>query len=502
MAETKSAQKPISRRQLLKTAAVGTGALILAACGGTPTPTPAPAATKAAAPTSAPSKAATAITLWYTPWPTEAQKIEGLQTRWETWYSKTLGEMVGSNVTITKTEVPGADLLQKIQASITAGNPPDVTFIDQTWVAPLLSMDGLRPMPDGLLDVKASWGAFTDDWFRVGPNKKFYALPYGWWERGIFYNAKLMKDAGYEIKDIPKKTSELIKFCQTLTKWESGATEPKVAGLALSGGATFDFYTTAVDNLGGFWWLDKTHSGFGEPEWEEAWRLTLDCFDKYKLDARTGLDNIERFENGQAVLLMQQSWVGMRLRATHPEIDWGIIPCPTPNGGPPYGWKEAHVGWGVPSIGKGAQLDAAWQCWKAMNSPEWTALWAETLNHLPGRLEAVSKPPFTADNPHWAGLVEKHKTGNSVCPGFWSSDLWKCSNDAWEAVYKNNADVKATLQSAKQCADAILPKSPELQDGILSKKDYQDHPAWTDSKIPVKSWWDGKRRSYLNPDQQ
>lgn len=500
-------RKSISRRQLLKTAAVGTGALILAACGGTPTATPAPVATKPPAagptPTTAPAaKTAVSVTLWRTAISAQTEKLGDLAARFRTFYDKTMKEMVGSNVTINHVEVPGAELLQKIQASITAGAPPDVSWIDQTWVAPLLSMDGLRPMPDGLIDVKARYGAFTADWFKMGPKKMYYCLPDLWWERGIFYNVKLMKEFGYELKDIPKKTSELIKFAQTMTKWDSGAPEPKVSGLALAGGATFDFYTTAIDNMGGFWWLDDTHSGFGEPVWEEAWRLTLDCFDKYKLDARTGLDNIARFESGAAAMLFQQSWVGGRLRANQPQIEWGIIPCPTPNGGPPYGWKEAHVGWSVPSIGKGAQLDAAWQVFKALNTTEWTSLQAEASHCLPGPTDGTGKAPFTADNPWWAGLVEKHKVGNSVCCGFWPSDLWKCTNEPWEAVYKNNADVTAQLKVAQQCADAILPKSPEIQDTILTKKDYIDNPSWTDSKIPIKSWWDGKRRSYLAADQQ
>jgi len=482
----------INRRQALKIAGGTAAAAVLAACGGAAKPTPKPGVA-----TSAPAAKQYTVTFWRSPYDTRAPiAIEAL----DKFYKEQMPAMLPENVTVNTVEIAEAPF-DKIQASIGAGTPPDVAWVDQTWVAPLLALNALNAMPEDLIDVEKSFGSFANDFFRVGSDKKVYILPWGIWERGVFYNIDLLKEYGYEPSDLPKKISDMILFCQELTQWEEGQTEPKLAAWPLAGGTTFDFYTAVVDNLGGFWWLDDTTSGFGEPEWEEAWTLTMAMFDVFKLDAREGLDAIDRFYNGKAFFLPQQLWVGNVLRRDWPNINWGIMTHPTPSGGPPYGWKEWHTGWGNLSIQKGEALNAAWQVWKAVYSPEWTRANALGANYIPGRLEAQGKPPFTEDNPQWAGAIEKHKPGNSVCPGYWPAELWKTSNEAFEAVYKGGADIHDSLQQAKQAADVVLANSPEIQETILTKKDYEAHPSWTDGKIPIKPWWDGKRGSYLTPEQ-
>jgi ABC-type glycerol-3-phosphate transport system substrate-binding protein len=312
----------------------------------------------------------------------------------------------------------------------------------------------------------------------------------------------LLREHGYAPEDLPNNLADLIPFAQELTEWAEGDAEPAVTAWPLAGGTTFDFYTALVDNLGGFWWLDDGTSGFGEPEWEEAWRMTLAMFDTYRLDARQGLDAIERFYAGKSYFLPQQLWVGRVLRTDHPDIEWGVMTHPTPNGQAPYGWKEAHTGWGNLSIKTGDALDATWEVWKALYSPEWTRANALNSNYIPGRLEAQNQEPFVAENPQWAGAIVKHEPGNSVCPGFWPADMWDIINTAWEQVYLNNADVAETLQAAKRDADALLAVSPEIQATIITKQDYIDHPQWTNSKIPIASWWDGTHGSYLTAEQQ
>src|SRR5260221_677051 len=83
---------------------------------------------------------------------------------------------------------------------------------------------------------------------------------------------------------LPNNISDVIPFVKNLTEWPSDKPEPTLSAWPLAGGTTFDLYTALVDNFGGFWWMDKTSSGFDQPEWEEAWRLTLAMFDAFKLD--------------------------------------------------------------------------------------------------------------------------------------------------------------------------------------------------------------------------
>lgn len=484
---TKPEKDMLSRRHFLKvmggTAAVG----MLAACGGPA----APAGGEVAG--VAPSAAATNVIFWRRPYDTASQLA---QDAFDAFYSQQMPAMLPENITIETVELTEAPF-DKIQASLAAADPPDIAIVDQTWVSPLLALTAINPMPDGLLDVEASFGSFTKDFFTVGDEGQIYILPWGWWERGVFYNYGLLREHGYEPDDLPNNLSDLIAFAQELTVWPEGDAEPTLAAWPLAGGTTFDFYTALVDNLGGFWWLDKTTSGFGEPAWEEAWRMTLEMFDVHRLDARQGINAIDRFYAGQSYFLPQQLWVGNVLRRDYPDLEWGVMTHPTPNGQAPYGWKEAHTGWGNLSAKSGSALEATWEVWKVLYSPEWTRANALSTNYIPSRLEAQNQEPFVADNPQWAGAIAKHAPGNSVCPGFWPGDMWRITNTAWESVYQSDADVTETLQAAKRDADALLAVSPEIQATIITKQDYIDHPQWTDGKIPVADWWDGVHASYL-----
>ena len=224
-------------------------------------------------------------------------------------------------------------------------------------------------------------------------------------------------------------------------------------------------------------------------------------FDDFNLDARFGLSALDKFYSGNAYFLSQQLWVGFVLRRDHPDINWGVMTHPTPSGGPPYGWKEVHLGWGNTSSKTGEGLAAAWELWKALYSVEWTHANAIALNYLPGRLEAVGLDPITADNPQWAGAFKKHQPGYSVSPGYWSPEMWTATNTAWSRVYDNNEPVRQVLGELQQEADSILAFSPSLWGTILTRADYEAHPEWTDGLVPAEDWWDNVHASYLTEEQ-
>lgn len=486
----------ISRREALKMMGTGALAALIAATGKQVAEAAAePNAYDLSSPTAA--QAAITLVFWRSSY---AQASKLAFPAFDEFYTKQMQEMLPQGVTVETVEITGQERFSKITAAIAAGEPPDVAAVDQTEVPPMLTLRAINAMPEDLIDVPKAFGAFANDFMRV--DGKVYILPWGWWERGVYYNIGLLDKKGIKPQDLPKKISDFIPFVKELTEWPEGSPEPTLSAWPLAGGTTFDLYTALVDNLGGFWWMDDTVSGFDQPEWEESWQLTLAMFDDFKLDARQGLAALDKFYSGQAYFLSQQLWVGNRLRIDHPEIEWGVMTHPTPNGGPPYGWKEVHTGWGNLSIKTGEGLDAAWQLWKALYSPELSYAIALGNNYIPGRLEVVGKDPIVASNPQWAGAFEKHQAGNSVCPGFWNADLWNAINSAWDSVYLGNTPVKDALQGLKQAADGILAASPELQATIITKKDYETHPEWTEGKIPAPSWWDKVRYSYLSAEQQ
>ena len=118
-------------------------ALLIAACGASPTPAPQPAEDSGAAEAAAPTNEAVEIT-WlshiYEPW-VNALSAQGMQY---------MGN--NENVKIVYSQVPHADLNTKIATSLAAGEAPTIMGVFGPWMPQLLEADALAPAPDWVKD--------------------------------------------------------------------------------------------------------------------------------------------------------------------------------------------------------------------------------------------------------------------------------------------------------------------------------------------------------------
>src|SRR5262245_15723393 len=205
---------PITRRGALRLLGLGASGALLAACGQAAAPTPAAAPPKpadkpaAAAPTTAPAAAAPAaagqvkLSLWWFDRATiNAMTKDVLKSEFMA---------KNTNIVVEEQLIPGGQMLTKLNASIQAKAPPDVIYIDETYLPDLFSQKALHPIPKDVFDVEKEMGPFTAFHMKL-PDDKFYALPMGWFARSLFYNADLLKQSGFAAKDIPTKWDDLIR---------------------------------------------------------------------------------------------------------------------------------------------------------------------------------------------------------------------------------------------------------------------------------------------------
>ena len=241
------ADKSTSRREFMKIVASVGGISVLAACGAATTPaannaaaTAAPAGGAAAtvapagnAATAAPAGGAAAIT----PTPTVGVSELGSGSKQVVfWHGlggadlKTLNQMLQTYATSTpdiklRAEQYSWDVFyQKLPTSVVGKTPPDLAIMHEWAIRQFVTQGLLQPMDDiaynsGLVP-KADFAKQLMDVITI--DGQTMAVPFdnhGW---GLYYNTKLIQDAGLDPNALPKNGAEFLNWAMKLTTDESG----------------------------------------------------------------------------------------------------------------------------------------------------------------------------------------------------------------------------------------------------------------------------------------
>ena len=112
--------------------------------------------------------------------------------------------------------LPWNEAFQKFATMVSAGDTPDVMEMPDTWV----SLYGNNGMLESLEPYLAKWEhtkELTPRALELGRYVKntAYMLPYGFYLRAMFYNKKLLKDAG--VGEPPKTMDEFVKASDSVS---------------------------------------------------------------------------------------------------------------------------------------------------------------------------------------------------------------------------------------------------------------------------------------------
>ena len=325
------ANRPLSRRGMLKLTATAIGGLAaVAACGATPTPTPTkvpPTATKPA------------------PTPTAAPKPAEIQFRPQTAYATNSADLwrdAVANVTTKKPHLKitsaGASFSdadeQKLVTAMAAGTGPDVWCHGGSsggyWGAkkvaePLDAMVKASPLNGDFYDAET----MPHTW-----NGKLYAIPWRLSPLPVHYRKDIFKEVGLNPDAGPKDWSELATFGQKLAKWDGADIKRIGFGIPASGPHFyFGLFTYAA---GGAWFTDDFKKmRINEAPAVEALQFIVDLYHKYKANATyslaTSTAGVPLLVTGQ----MAMDWANVSsyyfAKKNKPEVfaQWGASVPPT-----------------------------------------------------------------------------------------------------------------------------------------------------------------------------
>lgn len=458
----------LSRRQFLALTGVAASGALLAACA----PAAAPAATGGES-----GGAAAPDTINLLAWFTDRSTINAMTQE------VAIPEFQERNpgITVEMQFVPESELQQKLLTSKAAGNLPDVSSIDETFLDTLTKQEVLRPIPEEVVDVQNEMGDLTSFLYRLpqgADDGRFYGLPNGVFSAGLYYNNGLLEELGYTPEDIPTTWDEFLVWASEVSVWDGDTLT--TAGCAFFG-SEFNIwedlryqYAGAID---GNYFPDKQSIRLADEVGVQSWQFIMDLYNVHKIDsAAEGLIGRDRFGAGNAVTLYNWTWFNGFMDTQYPDENWGILVPPSINGEAPFGRRGPDVGFTLTTQNDN-NLDAALTFYRYLISPDYLARYCKLRGIQPSLRSMWDSPEFGAESgPHWAAIAEKNKPENSIDAGFWALELVAVTNRLTPSIRDEAEDITTVLQREEQAGNEFLTANPQWS--ILSAADYEANPQW------------------------
>jgi multiple sugar transport system substrate-binding protein len=419
-------------------------AVVLAACGGDTEPGPGSGASGDAG---AGGGGTGPIDIWYSNNPEEIEWAQGVVDAWN-------GENPDQQVAAQ--EIPAGESSEEvIRASITAGNTPCLIYNTSPAAVPSFEQAG------GLVPLDQFDGATALIEERVGdvaaqyqsPDGQYYQLPWKANPVMVLYNKDLFEEAGLDPEDPPLSTfDEFLETSRTLV-------EAGVADAAIYPSPTSQFFQPWFDFYP--WFAAETDGTQlvvdGEPQFNndagitvaQTWRTLYD----------EGLAPREEFQGdafAEGVSAMNSA--GPWAVTVYEDINWGVVPPPTSDGGTP---DETYTFSDAKSVGLYSACEnqqSAWEFLEFSMSEENDASLLETTGQMPlrpGLLDTYAD--FFEENPQYEIFAQQVERVVEVPSVPDSIEVWQTFRDAWSAsVIFGEEEVEPAFEdAASQISDLV-----------------------------------------------
>lgn len=371
---------------------------VLAGCSSSTAATPAAteaaateAATQPAATEAATSSAVTEVTFW-ADWSGDRQPA----------VEQMVSDFNASHPNIHVTYVVVEDPVTKFLTASTSGQAPDVMIWDRNGTALYAPKGVLEPLDTYMAKDGVTSDTFYSEALReLTYDGKVYGLPMTVDCRALFYNKKLLADAG--ITNPPTNWDELEQDAIKLTKWDGDKLQ--VSGFSLSDAGLFSMYLMQAG--GQLLSEDGTKTAFNSDQGMEVlnyWDKMINTDKVYQIGFESGLgEGTDAFVTGQVAMMYSGPWALSTYEKYGDQLDFGVAPAPAgPNGD--KGSVMGGFGMVIPSAAK--NKEAAWEFIKWWNADANNALnFAKLSWNIPANLKAI-EDPFFQDDPFWKPILD------------------------------------------------------------------------------------------------
>ncbi|UGY91055.1 extracellular solute-binding protein [Streptomyces gobiensis] len=316
---------------------------------------------------------------------------------------------------------------------------PDVMRTEVAWVADFASLGYLAPLDDTpAIDnkddyLKTAWGSTQYD-------GKTYAVPQVTDTLALFYNKRLLKDAGVEV---PTSLADIKKNAKKI-KDKTGAT-----ALYLRGDDPYWFLPYLYGEGGDMLDADAKKITIDEAPGVKAFETMKDLVDSKAAitDLNDGWDNGQSaFKNGDAAMMINGPWAiedSLAGKQFKDKENLGVAPVPA--GSKAQGAPQG--GWNLSVYAGSKNLRASYEFAKYMSSAEVQQRTTEELSLLPTRTSV-----YEVDSVKTNDMVEFFKPAvDKAVQRPWIAE----GNSLFEPIKVSQQEVLSGKTSPKQAAKKV-----------------------------------------------
>ena len=364
-------------------------------------------------------------------------------------------EQLHPNVVINHVYVPRSSIMQKILEEKLSGTLPDIIMADNPWVPSLMQAKvwmNIKPFVKNWDYYKTMFKPYKN---LVTYNNGVYALQLGTNNILLFYNGKLLKEAG--ISKLPTTWSELLKVCAQLKeKLGPSGIYPIAFSAAPEEECTWQFEPFLWSNGGNL--LDLSNSKAIEAL--QFWRTLVQKEYAPREVVNWGQGDVgTMFANGKLAMMINGCWEfhWHVLPNVRKKYDVGVIKMPVPQEGlnpvVPFGGEVYGIAFNESSDKLPIVLDLL----KFIYSPNNIAKFDMNTSYIPVAKSAV--PVLEKELGAMKGLFEpfieqsKYAVARTIAGG--GALYPRVSSVVWTAIQEALIGSKTPTQAFKEAATRI-----------------------------------------------
>ncbi len=308
------------------------------------------------------------------------------------------------DITVKMTHFPYADYRTKVAAAIPAGEGPDVVQLFYGWLNDYVAADLIQPLPADTFPASRIDAEFFPMVQAMKEGDQYWALPTAVRSLALFYNERLLEEAGVEP---PETLDEMIAAAKAMTKLDAAG---NVTQVGITAGMT------AQDH---HWWREVLVRQFGGEPYVDDYKTVA-----YNSDA--GVEALEfyvgmtegdppasafgfmdepqaAFKAGRAGMHIDGSFRIGSLNDTR-GLKWGVTELPAN----PDGVRSNYSSYWVNAIttkAEGEKYDAAVKFMEYVTSDEAMQIWLDVVGELPAK-PSVGLTDDNANDPVFGPFIK------------------------------------------------------------------------------------------------
>jgi multiple sugar transport system substrate-binding protein len=299
---------------------------------------------------------------------------------------------------------------EKIVMAFSSGELPDLLEVGSTWLPKFENEGAIEDVTDLTVDLSDElmmWDLATFEGRRFG-------IPWLVGSRVLFYNRKLMSEAGLSPDDAPQTWSDLLRAAARIGSLRDG-----VYGFGMNAGERYVLYKKfmpfAWGNGGSILSDDLKSSELNSERNLEALKFYLSLKAHSVLERQDMID--EMFKQGRIGMMISGGWNLKRIPEDAPDLDFGVAYVPKPDTG---GIHASFAGAEILVLPRGARTGPAMRLARFLVAPDQALeISREVKGVQPASRQALDHPYYD-EHPMERLVLRQCETSFSPPPSpFW-----------------------------------------------------------------------------------